>query len=81
MAADIHGRSDEPRVKCPGCSTLCLFGPANKWRPFCSERCRDLDLGAWASERYRVNGGPPGTTEGAEDEAPDPLLKAHRPSL
>ena len=26
----------------------------NRWRPFCSERCRLIDLGAWASESYRV---------------------------
>ncbi len=70
MAADIPGTSDGPTVKCPGCGTLCLFGPANKWRPFCSEHCRNLDLGAWASERYRVNGSPSDTTEGAD--APDP---------
>ena len=24
------------------------------WRPFCSERCKTLDLGAWASEAYRL---------------------------
>ena len=30
------------------------FAPANKWRPFCSERCKMIDLGAWASESYRV---------------------------
>ncbi|MBM4122288.1 MAG: DNA gyrase inhibitor YacG [Nitrospira sp.] len=24
------------------------------WRPFCSERCQIIDLGAWASERYRI---------------------------
>ena len=30
------------------------MGPDNKWRPFCSERCRIIDLGAWASESYRV---------------------------
>jgi endogenous inhibitor of DNA gyrase (YacG/DUF329 family) len=24
------------------------------WRPFCSERCKLIDLGAWAAERYRV---------------------------
>ena len=24
------------------------------WRPFCSERCRLIDLGDWAAERYRV---------------------------
>jgi uncharacterized protein len=28
--------------------------PANRWRPFCSERCRTADLGAWASEQFRV---------------------------
>ena len=28
--------------------------PANAWRPFCSERCKLIDLGAWATERYRV---------------------------
>jgi len=28
--------------------------PENVWRPFCSERCKLIDLGAWASERYRV---------------------------
>jgi endogenous inhibitor of DNA gyrase (YacG/DUF329 family) len=31
-----------------------VFGPENKWRPFCSERCKTLDLGDWAAERYRV---------------------------
>jgi len=31
-----------------------VFGPENKWRPFCSERCKMLDLGDWAAERYRV---------------------------
>ena len=28
--------------------------PESRWRPFCSERCKMIDLGAWASERYRV---------------------------
>lgn len=26
------------------------------WRPFCSERCRLLDLGAWLGDRYRIPG-------------------------
>jgi uncharacterized protein len=30
------------------------FSPDNKWRPFCSERCKMIDLGAWATESYRV---------------------------
>jgi endogenous inhibitor of DNA gyrase (YacG/DUF329 family) len=41
-------------VACPQCSTLAEFGPENPYRPFCSERCSLIDLGAWASEGYRV---------------------------
>ena len=32
-----------------------LRPPSNKWRPFCSERCRLLDLGKWASGDYRIS--------------------------
>ncbi len=46
-------------VRCPGCSGPSLYGPDNPWRPFCSERCRQTDLGAWASESYRVAAAPP----------------------
>ena len=41
-------------VKCPQCGVPVSWSPESKWRPFCSERCRTIDLGAWASERYRV---------------------------
>jgi len=41
-------------VPCPRCGTLAPFAPENRWRPFCSERCKLIDLGAWASESYRV---------------------------
>jgi uncharacterized protein len=41
-------------VPCPRCGRAAVFGPDNKWRPFCSERCRIIDLGAWAAESYRV---------------------------
>jgi len=41
-------------VKCPQCGAAVEWSPASKWRPFCSERCKTLDLGAWASERYRI---------------------------
>jgi endogenous inhibitor of DNA gyrase (YacG/DUF329 family) len=41
-------------VPCPACGKQTLFAPANPWRPFCSERCRQTDLGAWASESYRI---------------------------
>ncbi|MDE1952290.1 MAG: DNA gyrase inhibitor YacG [Betaproteobacteria bacterium] len=41
-------------VRCPGCSGLSRYAAENLWRPFCSERCKNLDFGAWASEHYRV---------------------------
>jgi uncharacterized protein len=42
------------KVTCPGCGGPSLYAPENPWRPFCSERCKNHDFGAWASERYRV---------------------------
>ena len=42
------------RVACPGCGAPAVYGPENPWRPFCSERCRAIDLGAWAAESYRI---------------------------
>lgn len=44
----------ERKVHCPSCAKPALLSPRNPWRPFCSERCRSVDLGAWASERFRV---------------------------
>ncbi|HXM80895.1 MAG TPA: DNA gyrase inhibitor YacG [Burkholderiales bacterium] len=44
------------KVVCPRCGAPALFGPKNEWRPFCSERCKMIDLGLWASESYRVPG-------------------------
>ncbi|MBT0959643.1 DNA gyrase inhibitor YacG [Denitromonas iodatirespirans] len=43
-----------PIVKCPNCGKPVEFRPESRFRPFCSERCRQIDLGAWASESYRI---------------------------
>lgn len=42
------------RVRCPACGGDSVYGPENPFRPFCSERCKNLDLGAWASESFRL---------------------------
>ena len=42
------------QVPCPRCGVFSPYSPENRWRPFCSERCRMIDLGLWASERYSV---------------------------
>ena len=41
-------------VRCPQCGGESLWSAENKYRPFCSERCKLIDLGAWASESSRV---------------------------
>lgn len=61
-------QSNPRTVPCPTCGGPSLFAPENKWRPFCSERCKNLDLGAWASESYRVPDKP-----SADDPPADPF--------
>jgi hypothetical protein len=41
-------------VSCPQCGKPAPWTPGNPYRPFCSERCRLIDLGQWASESYRI---------------------------
>lgn len=43
-------------VKCPTCEKLVEWTSDNPWRPFCSERCKLIDLGEWASESHRIAG-------------------------
>ena len=56
-------------VACPRCGALAPFAPQNKWRPFCSERCKLIDLGDWAAERYRVPQAPEPSSEDEPSEA------------
>jgi len=41
-------------VACPTCGARVHWTPESKFRPFCSERCKTIDLGAWANESYRI---------------------------
>jgi len=49
------------KVRCPQCDAELVWEESPS-RPFCSERCRLIDLGAWLGERYLVPG----------EAAPDP---------
>lgn len=42
------------KVKCPSCGKTIEWRPENRFRPFCSERCKQIDLGAWATEQYSI---------------------------
>lgn len=44
-----------PRVKCPTCRRE-IDWANSPYRPFCSERCRLIDLGAWLSEKHAIPG-------------------------
>ncbi len=44
------------KIKCPNCKQEVNWED-NKWRPFCSERCKMIDLGTWAKEDYRISEG------------------------
>lgn len=41
-------------VACPHCGKSVRWGKESPWRPFCSERCRLIDLGEWLSEERRI---------------------------
>lgn len=51
-------------VRCPQCGKPVTWAPESRFRPFCSQRCKEIDLGAWASETYRI----PVKDEEADDE-------------
>ncbi|MCW8828381.1 MAG: DNA gyrase inhibitor YacG [Gammaproteobacteria bacterium] len=44
-------------VTCPTCHSKTPW-EGNPWRPFCSERCKLIDLGDWAGENHRIPGAP-----------------------
>lgn len=39
---------------CPQCGVSVRLDESNPWRPFCSERCKLLDLGEWFGERFSI---------------------------
>ena len=59
----LSERCSQVRIRCPVCRRMTTW-EENPWRPFCSERCKLIDLGAWASEEYKI----PGKKEEDEDE-------------
>ena len=52
---------------CPQCGQSVRLDETNAWRPFCSERCKLLDLGEWFGERFGIvsdDQSPPGSDSG-----------------
>ena len=57
-----------PLVKCPTCGRKSEWSEQAPFRPFCSERCRLIDLGAWLSEKRAI----PGEAVPTSDETAQP---------
>jgi uncharacterized protein len=51
---------------CPRCGNRASLETTNAWRPFCSERCKMIDLGKWASEQYSI----PAESQAQDGEEP-----------
>jgi uncharacterized protein len=57
-------------VKCPTCGRSIEWSDRSPFRPFCSERCRVIDLGAWLTEKHAI---PDTETPPAPDSPEEPL--------
>lgn len=57
-----------PVVKCPTCEKMIEWSEENRFRPFCSERCKLIDLGQWATEAYKI---PTAEGEAGQEIPPD----------
>lgn len=60
-------------VQCPHCRKTVIWSEDSPYRPFCSKRCRMIDLGAWADGSYSIPASP--TTESANDSEQDEALE------
>ena len=56
-------------VACPQCGKEVVWNSDSRYRPFCSERCKLIDLGQWATESYRIPQDEDGTEEDSSHQA------------
>ena len=68
MSDHTHRRDKERTPRCP----ICGRPRVHAYRPFCSARCRDVDLGRWVGEAYRVPAVGPGYDEDEDGEPVKP---------
>lgn len=55
-------------VSCPTCNREVVWDSRSPFRPFCSERCRLIDLGDWLDETHRISDGGLGGDGSGESE-------------
>ena len=54
MREPLNSAYQTRSVSCPHCKADSLFAQSNPYRPFCSERCKRIDFGAWADESFKM---------------------------
>lgn len=59
-----------PSVPCPTCGRTVEWVETSRWRPFCSERCKLIDLGKWLDGKYQIPVEPDDQDEQPYDELP-----------
>ena len=50
--------NNQQKINCPTCGNKATWLPENVFKPFCSSRCKLIDLGEWASGDRRIPGDP-----------------------
>jgi hypothetical protein len=73
MKPSVLNHAAAKQVTCPTCGGVSVYAPSNPFRPFCSERCKQIDLGAWASERFTL----PADTQTDDNAAEFPSTPPH----
>jgi endogenous inhibitor of DNA gyrase (YacG/DUF329 family) len=59
------------KIKCPTCGKNKTWIPENKYKPFCSDRCKLIDLGEWAHETRKIPSDPIDFNSISDDDAND----------
>jgi len=63
-------------VSCPTCQRPVEWSEASPFRPFCSDRCRLIDLGAWIAEKHVIPGEEISSTANEDDGSGERPLNA-----
>ncbi len=66
-------QDETPIVNCPNCGKSVIWNESSPWRPFCSDRCKLIDLGEWAAEEKCIPASPDisDTDDWSEDQKRD----------
>ena len=60
----------QKKITCPICGKQNTWRPENTFKPFCSDRCKLIDLGEWASETRKIPGENIGNFSSSDNNSP-----------